>query len=469
MMRGGSPRHHLRRMIATRWFSRERLPAVKKLLPVLLVLATAVAALWWRGRGPEGFVLISIDTLRADHLGAYGYPLDTSPFFDEFAERGTLFEKAFVQLPGTLPSHMSIFTGLYPMEHGVYPPDSVLSEEISTLPEMFQRAGYRTAAFSEGGYVAGRYGFSRGFDVYDDIGKSKPGGAAETVRRALEFVDSLKGDDRFFIFLHTYEVHDPYMAPEGYGSWPGPPPDIWQPSGANLTAASKGELSFDSEDLEYFVSLYDASLRFVDDQLRRFVEHLWDRGVSRDSWVVITSDHGEEFFEHGSLVHRQVYAETLHVPLLIRRLGQRRGTRVRSLVESVDIAPTLFELADLEDPAASFSGRSLVSALKNPAEVIRSQAYAENLTSPTRTLLESREDGLFQLLVTRFPDSERRELFDLSRDPAALRDLSGTRRALARDLEIKLEAYDWQARAEARREDLGEEQIERLRALGYLQ
>src|SRR5690242_11731876 len=117
-------------------------------------------------RSTRGYILISIDTLRADHLGLYGYPKPTSPFLDSLARRATVFDEAYSQFPSTLVSHMSMFTGLYPREHGVFPPNAVLSEKIETLPEVFQRNGFRTAGFTEGGYVSGRYGFRRGFDQF---------------------------------------------------------------------------------------------------------------------------------------------------------------------------------------------------------------------------------------------------------------------------------------------------------------
>src|ERR1700760_1606082 len=117
-------------------------------------------------RATRGYILISIDTLRADHLGLYGYPRPTSPFLDSLARRATVFEEAYSQFPSTLVSHMSMLTGLYPREHGVLQPDAVLSPKVETLPEVFQRNGFHTAGFTEGGYVSGRYGFRRGFDLF---------------------------------------------------------------------------------------------------------------------------------------------------------------------------------------------------------------------------------------------------------------------------------------------------------------
>jgi arylsulfatase A-like enzyme len=543
---------------------------MKRALAVGAVVVALLAALWWyrESRRPRGIVLISIDTLRADHLGAYGYPLDTSPFFDELSARGTLFEHAIVQLPGTLPSHMTMFTGLYPAQHGVYPPDSVLSSEIPTLPELFHAAGFRTAGFTEGGYTAGHFGFSRGFDVFGDQTPSKPGGAEYTFNKAREWVDTLQPGDRFFLFVHTYEVHDPYMPPESYraNAWKGQEPDTWEPNGVNLTAASRGRLPVTREAIEYYAALYDACIREVDDVLRGFLEHLWKIRLSRDTTVVITSDHGEEFFEHGSFVHRQVYDETLHVPLLFRRLGQRHGARVPDLVETVDLAPTLLEVAGIEADPSQFAGDSFASRLGGggrPAE--NAEAFAEGLAEPTRVVYRQTDHGLFALLLTRMeadggwvaaprslsfdwskpqvsfrvqsygeprdlslyvngflqrvepivPDvpreivlalpsdepknrvrievadcapvgtspiqggcvglllagitPERRELYRLDEDPLAQVDLSSLRPALVRDLEVAIEGNQLEIKATAGHQDLTVEQVEQLKALGYLQ
>ncbi|MDH3403502.1 MAG: sulfatase [Acidobacteriota bacterium] len=446
---------------------------MKKLAALGALLALAAGAwLALRDRRPTGFILISIDTLRADHLGAYGYPLDTSPFFDEFSERGTLFTNAIVQLPGTLPSHMSIFTGLYPAEHGVYPPDSVLSPEIRTLPEAFQAAGYRTAGFTEGGYVAGHYGFERGFDTFRAVNTGKPGAAGRTFDLVRDWIDTLEEGDKFFVFVHTYEVHDPYIAMEPFGrnSWPGEPPDTWEPTGANLTAASLGELPVTPEAVRYFGALYDAGIRYVDEVLRGFMEHLWAADLARDTTVIITSDHGEEFLEHGSFVHRQVYNETLHVPLLIRRLGQRRGARVSRLVQSVDLAPTLLDLAGIRRSGMTPSGTSLVPLLRGARQATGAEAYAEGMSVPTRTLYRQTDSGLYQLLLTREGDeSVRRELYRLDDDPRQQKDLAPRRSALVRELEAALERYRWDVKANAGRAELSEEQTDRLKALGYLQ
>ncbi len=352
----------------------------------------------------RGYILISIDTLRADHLGCYGYRRDTSPFLDSLAARGTLFENALVQLPGTLPSHMSIFTGLYPAEHGVYPPYGVLSPEIATLPEIFQRNGFTTIGFTGGGYTAGGYGFARGFDQFsDDVDDLSADDlsteAGITFEQGLEALAWLAADEPFFLFLHTYSVHDPYDPPEPHRSlfWHGEAPDTFEPTGANLNAVNRGTLSVTPDAVDYFEALYDAGIHYVDQVLAEFFAGLEELGLADQVTVVITSDHGEEFLDHGQLVHEQIYDENLHVPLIVLSPGLEGGRRVASLVESIDLAPTLYGLAAIPPPEG-LSGRSLVAVLTGARGGVRDFAYAESADGWARTLYRSSGDGLHQLL-----------------------------------------------------------------------
>jgi arylsulfatase A-like enzyme len=364
------------------------------------------------GGKPGGrFILISLDTLRADHLGAYGYSRPTSPFLDSLAARATLFENAVVQLPGTLPSHMSIFTGLYPGEHGVYPPEAVLSPRIATLPEVLQAHGFRTAGHTEGGYMKGSYGFARGFgqwtdeevvDEQDGHPVKSPEAVKRTFRAGLDFLRQVRRSDAFFLFLHTYSIHDPYQPPEPYRSqfWTGgPPPGAFPPEGLELSAFNSGERRMAPGAVEYYRALYDAQIRYTDDVLRDFFAGLSGLGLSDSTTVVVTSDHGEEFAEHGKLVHEQVYHECLHVPLLVRRPGQAGGRRVATLVQSLDIAPTLYELAGIPlDRRPRMSGRSLVPLLDGDGRTGRREAYAEAFATGDRALYRQTEEGLYQYL-----------------------------------------------------------------------
>ena len=157
----------------------------------------------------RGYILISLDTLGAAHLGGYGYERPTSPFLDRLSERATVFQNAVVQYPSTLVSHTSLFTGLYPQEHGVYPPNSSLSPEIETLPERMHREGFVTAAFTEGGYLGREDIFGRGFDDYE-IGSPTQRAIENTLGKGARFLERLGAEERFFLFLHTYSVHAPY-------------------------------------------------------------------------------------------------------------------------------------------------------------------------------------------------------------------------------------------------------------------
>lgn len=394
--------------------------------------------------GTRGYILISIDTLRADHLGCYGYGEDTSPFIDSLADRGVRFEHAFVQLPGTLPSHMSIFTGLYPAEHGVYPPAGVLPSDIETLPEVFRRGGFRTAGHTEGGYVHGRFGFARGFDEFDDEANGRETDVERTLARGLEFLERLGPQDRFLLFLHTYVVHDPYAPEASYlrQFWDGPIPEAFPPIGPNLTAFNRGEKSLSSEAVSYFRAAYDASIRYADDVLREFFAEVEALGLDDEVTVILTSDHGEEFVEHGMLAHSQIYRETLQVPLIVVHPAVAGPRVVSAVVESIDIPAALYELAGLE-PERPISGSSFVSLLRGvlprPDET---EAFAERHDRRARSVIRSREGELHQLVL------------EESGGPQGWISGSTTFDAFTRDLEI--EARSFHAARELRVEADGE-------------
>jgi arylsulfatase A-like enzyme len=350
----------------------------------------------------RGYILISFDTLRADHLGAYGYDRDTSPFIDELASRGTLFERATVQYPSTLTSHISIFTGLYPQEHRVLPPSAVLSPVVETLPERFRRHGFQTAGHTEGGFVGGGYGFGRGFEQFTDTPYSSDSDIERTFDRGLEFLSSLAEDQRFFVFLHTYAVHDPYEPPAPYDGlfWEGDPPSAVDSSGEHLRQFNQGKRAVSNAVVRYWEAQYDATIRYVDSVLEGFVGRLDEMGLLAETTLILTSDHGEEFLEHGKLAHMQVYPECLFVPLVVVHPAQREGRRVADIVESVDLAPTLYELAGLP-PAEKVSGRSLVPYLsQSQPDGSDHQGYAEVLeTESARTLLTRQPGESFQLVL----------------------------------------------------------------------
>ncbi len=352
-------------------------------------------------RPTRGFVLIAFDALRADHLGVYGYDRPTSPFFDELAAGNALFERAMAPYPATLVSNMSLFTGLWPPQHGVYPPSAVLSEAIETLPARFRSRGFRTAGHTEGGFMAGGYGFARGFDEFSDTPYQTETDIERTFERGLEFLRHLDDDDRFFLFLHTYSTHDPYDPPEPYRSmfWDGEQPPAAQPTGPLLRAFNAGRLELADEAIDYYRDLYDGSIRYTDAILEEFIGELEALGLLDDSTLILTSDHGEEFAEHGKLGHTQVYPECLRVPLVVVHPDLAGGRRIPALVSSVDIAPTLYELAGVPPPDR-ISGRSLVAELTAREPRLSGEAYAEAIDRQSvRSLLRQQSGRLHQLIV----------------------------------------------------------------------
>ncbi len=400
----------------------------------------------------RGYVFVSLDTLGARHLGSYGSERDTSPFFDRLAERGVLFENAFVQYPSTLVSHMSMFTGLYPQEHGVYPPASVLSFEIASLPERFQAAGYRTAGFTEAGYVSRDFGFQRGFDEFLAVPEST---ADETFGRGLEFLRRVESDESFFLFLHTYAVHDPYYPPSDFDGmfWDGERPAQTDSSGEFLRDINMGRHQVSQETVDYYRAQYDAEVRYLDGALERLFGELESLGLDGETTVILTSDHGEEFQEHGNLAHSQVYPETLHVPLLVLHPSLENGRRVADLVQSIDIAPTLYELANLPpvDELAKPSGASLVPLLQGRLAVSeRAYAYAEVFDQENqKTLIEAAEGSLTQYVTALVLGESggtwatRRAVID-TREPRL--DLQVVSFHRPREIAIELDGEAWQTR-----------------------
>lgn len=316
---------------------------------------------------PKGIILISLDTLRADHLGCYGYHRNTSPYIDAFAKENIIFESTISQSPWTLPSHMSIMTGLYPAFHGVRQYDNFLSDEHVTLAELLKNGGYQTAAFTDGGFVKGQYGFQQGFNIYEDENV----GIVNILSKVRNWLN--KNQSRpFFLFIHCYDIHSPYNPPPPYNSifhdftYTG----TLVPSGKTFKAANKNKRMVDDEDLRHFIAFYDGGIRYTDEEIGKFMVYLRDAGLYDQSLIIITSDHGEAFKEHGSLGHRQLYYRpNLHIPLIMRIPSYpTKEVRISELVQSIDLLPTVLDAAGLSahPEAQGNSLLPLVNRYKNP-------------------------------------------------------------------------------------------------------
>ncbi len=264
-------------------------------------------------------ILISIDTLRADHLGCYGYVRNTSSHISDLATQGVLFKEHIAPAPSTLPSHASMFTSLNPFAHKAEWVTAVpLDSTIVTLAEVLRKENFSTVAFTGGGQVSKKYGFDQGFQIYDEEG----GGIAPVLQKTLDWLRGNK-DKRFFLFFHTYEVHHPYVPPKSYDG-------LFYPEysgklGNNISIEmlkkiNKGKQKIDENDRKHIVAQYDEEIVYMDEQLNKLFEELkylkiWDKTL-----IVFTSDHGEEFNEHGKMGWHghTLYDELLKIPLIIR-------------------------------------------------------------------------------------------------------------------------------------------------------
>lgn len=294
-------------------------------------------------------IVVSLDTLRAKSMSTYGSVRATTPEIDRLvAAAGTVFEAAYTTAPHTSPAHMSLFTGRWASRHGRTGPYQALPADIRTMPETFRAAGYATAAFTEDGFVLPLTGFRRGFATYreqrsPDLHMPR-GQSAATFRAGIDWLTRHR-DQPSFLFLHTYEVHLPYVPPPPYDT--------------AFTAPIHPANSPAAELLRY-----EQEARYLDDEVRALLEALDLLGLGTRTLVVFLSDHGEEFKEHGQLRHGcSLHTESTRIPLLLRLPGiVPSGRRIGTAVSLVDVAPTILELAGLP-PLHDVDGQSLVPLL----------------------------------------------------------------------------------------------------------
>ncbi len=363
-------------------------------------------------------VLVIIDTIRADHLSAYGYRRPTSPNLDRLASRALLFKNAFSASTWTLPSTASLMTGLYPDQHGARRLPDVLSPEANTLAERLRALGYRTAAFTDGGFVDPQWGFAQGFDRYDST--RGQAWSPKDVKRVVEPAARWLAENRsapFFLFVHTYEAHQPYLNREGLADLflpPGPKPRdeaYWIHFPARL----------EGKELARVVALYDGEIRRADRHLATIWRALAQKELAAKTAILVTSDHGEELMDHGNMEHGlgKLYDENIKVPLILKLPDGTRGT-VTSPVSGVDVVPTFLALAgapqaDLE----ALPGRSLLALAADPQA---RTAPRELLTAGLSSFHQARElrYRLDQGETTLLFDAVRRraQIFNRGDDPA---------------------------------------------------
>jgi arylsulfatase A-like enzyme/Tfp pilus assembly protein PilF len=396
-------------------------------------------------------IFVTIDTLRADRLGCYGSRDVETPHMDGLARDGAMAPEVTVDVPLTRPSHVSIFTGLYPHESGIR--DNVspsLSPKVPTLAEVMKGAGFHTAAFVSSIVVAAQSGLNRGFETYSD--RFETGGddakflntiqkrGDETMGEAVAWIEAHRAG-RLFVWIHLYDPHDPYEPPEPYAS-------------------------------RYSGRPYDGEVAWSDELVGRLDAALERLGLRKDALLLVTSDHGEGLGEHGEAVHGFfLYQSTLRVPLLLRGPGIPPGTRLGVTARSVDLFPTVLDLMGIHPPAGlKLSGRSLAGAFMRGVKVAEEPAYAESLLPLLHfgwSDLRMLRDGRWKYI-----QAPRPELYDLRDDPGETRNLAPSETNRAAALRAGLEARLHVERASAQASPAGAgvpaDLLEKLGALGYL-
>ena len=430
-------------------------------------------------------VLVSIDTLRADHLGCYGQSRPTSPNIDDLASRSFVFERAYAQSHNTLVSHATMLTSLNPISHGATPRQP-LDPGITTLAEVLRSHGYRRAAFTtHPSWLSRKMGFAQGFGRF----QSRDVSAEEINQRVFAWLRSVKdrssdGADRpFFLFVHYYDVHSdwhelPYetktefdrkFVGEYEGTFRGCRDDACASVLLNQVAENPDLLS--PSELEWVKGLYDGGIAYTDHHVGTLLRELGELDLLTSSWIVITSDHGEEFMEHGRMLHSQPYEETARVPLVIRPPQGVAHRRLSDLVGLVDLPPTVLEAVGIEAPPA-FEGRSLVPLMESresSPEALFWTALGSPPYRPSKRIAVRR--GRYTL-VTRDAFA-RLELYDHDTDPEQKRDIAGQQQEASQELRaLAVRFYERQLERGRARDTRpatpSEEEIERLRSLGYL-
>ncbi len=421
-------------------------------------------------------VLISIDTLRADHLKSYGYERDTSPALDTLAAGGVRFADVTASSPWTLPSHISLLTGLYPNHHGVRDVVHTLKNEVPTLAGILQEEGWRTRAVVNSINVAARYGFDHGFDSFEHVSEwQNPGNPAagtrnagsEIIDRAIVHLDEAS-DDPLFLFLHFYDVHTDFTPAERYREeFVRPYSGTLQGRTAELVELRARRVALSADDLRFLRDLYDAEIRELDDQLARLFRHLKEKGLDDSTLVVVTSDHGEEFFEHGSLLHgRTHFKELLSIPLLIKGPGVPIGKSYPDPCALVDVTPTILGLLGVDEPDV-VDGVNLGLLWRNPSALpekrfVFSEADHNNAQPDIgRSVRIDRH----KLILNRM--NGKSVLFDLEIDPGETRDQSAAKPRIAEALQATLEAFMAGQLRGGTIDDPDEDLAAKLRAAGY--
>jgi arylsulfatase A-like enzyme len=444
---------------------------------------------------PTNIILISLDTVRPDHLGCYGYPRNTSPALDRLASDGVFFKNTYSTTSWTLPAHISLLTSLNCLHHQVYFPLQKMDRDILTIADILRTRGFVCTAFTGGGYLSETYGFSKGFDSYQEI--KLHGDQAirlDEAERLAELASSWlenNKDKKFFLFLHTYQPHDPYANLSPIGKEFLDQNAKWRQIKMETLFEDKGrfDTQFNEEEKKNIIALYDGEIKYTDTVfVQPILDKLRELGLYDRSLIVLTSDHGEEFYDHESWLHdHSLYNEALKIASIIKFPGNEyKGQQIESISRITDFLPTILDYVHVKAPSGTFDGRSLMPILKgkekNQRNFLCDLALREFDFAPTiiainqdnfKLILNKKIVSPYTKSVIRDFEGSKIELYNLEKDPHEKNNLAANiaYRDLCFDLLDKInkiyEETD-KLKKEMNEVTLDQSLRERLKALGYI-
>jgi len=431
-------------------------------------------------------VLLTIDTLRADHLGVYGYRRPTSPRIDALAREGIVFDEAYTYWPKTRASMIMMFTGRRPSQNGYSKTHPVLLDFNPTIASVLQGAGYRTAAIVDNANVAAQHGYAKGFDSYRETWQEKAL-ATEMDRTfaitkgGIDFLREQPGARPFFLWLHYVNPHAPYTPPPPYDTAFMDEPKVAAGQGLRVVSGYRGGIHErlavpGQRGLEYYVAQYDGEIATVDREVGKVLDALRETGLLDRTVLMLTSDHGESlgeheyYFDHGE----DLFDPSLRVPLIVLAPGAHKGARTPAYASTLDVFPTILDALKVSFPP-DLAGHSLAPALTGGQLAPRERMFAQNDLNLRGTF-----DRRLKLVATPVRDTDKLELFDRQQDPGETRNVRASRpddfRVQRRELDLYFERMDreWVATRRLVQGAPGEgrmtpEACEQLKALGYVQ
>jgi len=441
---------------------------------LLLVVGLQSSMAYLRGSSDalpaRSVVLISIDTLRPDRLGAYGYDRPTSPTLDALAADGARFAACVAPAPWTPPSHISMLTGLYPSRTGIRAVSDDLRPEVHTLAEEMRARGFHTAAVVGSDLVLPCARCRAGFDSLTEVPwRGNPDGQGPVVAdrgddvtaAAVHWLDARDARDRFFLFVHYYDVHSDYRPRPAMALRFGADPNDMEPGNTTYLIDRRESSDIPVRDQEQMKRLYDAEVRQLDELLRTLFDSLKARNLWSDTLIVVAADHGEEFLEHGGLLHgRTLYEELVHVPLIMRGPGVPHGRVISHVVSLVDLMPTILDAVGAP-PRDGLTGRSLLPMLTGADRDWVERAASEADQTRRKRMVRV---GNLKLIEDR---GTGYELYDLAQDPRERHNLAAERPEQVGVLAGEMRAVLTDGTPSATG-TLDNATRERLRALGYL-